>query len=54
MNCYLNYNLHLKNLEKMARQSVEEIKEESRGLYGKIAETLLLKNHILTSQNINF
>ena len=25
----------------MARQSVEEIKEESRGLYGKIAETLL-------------
>ena len=25
----------------MARQSVEEIKEESRGLYGKIVETLL-------------
>ncbi|MCH2026030.1 MAG: hypothetical protein MK172_09835 [Verrucomicrobiales bacterium] len=25
----------------MARQSVEEIKEESKGLYGKIVETLL-------------
>ena len=25
----------------MARQSVEEIKAESRGLYGKIVETLL-------------